>query len=118
MKLKKPSCVTKHIAQAAYSLYEKENYKWEENIRSIGVRVFDLQYIDEYSQTDLFMEEQTQFEEGSLEFAKDRMRKRYGYDIILTGLEMFDDTLPVISPDRARLKGSGMYDLTPQKRVG
>lgn len=118
IKLKQATCITKHIAEAAYALFVKCNYDWKENIRSIGVRVTDLHYIDEFSQTDLFNIESTRYVEEALEFAKDKMRKKYGYECIQTGLEMWDDTLPVISPEGARLKGSGMYELTQQRRPG
>lgn len=118
VKLKYATCVTKRIADAAFELFLKSNYDWQENIRSVGVRVTDLQYMDAVSQTDLFGIEGTRHVEEALEFAKDKMRRRYGYECIMTGLEMWDDTLPVISPEGARLKGSGMYDLTPQRRSG
>ena len=117
VKLKQATCVTRYIAEAAYELFLRSKFEWQENIRSVGVRVTDLTYIDEVSQTDLFGIESERHVEEALEFAKDKMRKRYGYDCIQTGLEMWDDTLPVISPEGARLKGSGMYDLTPQKRT-
>ena len=119
IKLKQATCVSKHIASAAYELFLKCDYDWQkENIRSVGVRVTDLRYMDEYSQTDLFGTEETRYVEEALEFAKDRMRKKYGYDCIRTGLEMWDDSLPVISPEAARLKGSGMYEITNQRRSG
>ena len=119
IKLKQATCVSKHIALAAYGLFQKCNYDWQrENIRSVGVRVTDLQFIDEFSQTDLFNIEGTRYIEESLEFAKDKMRKKYGYECIRTGLEMWDGTLPVISPEGARLKGSGMYEITNQRRTG
>jgi len=117
VKLKSATCISKHIASAAYELFLKCGYDWQrENVRSVGVRVSDLKYIDEYSQTDLFGVENTRFVEEALEFAKDKMRNKYGYECIRTGLEMWDNTLPVISPEDARLKGSGMYEITVQRR--
>ena len=118
-KLKHATCVSKHISSAAYDLFLKCDYDWQkESIRSVGVRVTELKYIDEFSQTDLFGEEETRYVEEALEFAKDRMRKKYGYDCIRTGLEMWDSSLPVISPEDARLKGSGMYEISNQRRHG
>ncbi|MCL2539073.1 MAG: DNA polymerase IV [Oscillospiraceae bacterium] len=118
-KLKHATCISKRVASTAYELFLKCGYDWQqENIRSVGVRVSDLQYIDEFSQTDLFDIEETRYVEEALEFAKDKMRKKYGYECIRTGLEMWDGTLPVISPEDARLKGSGMYEITSQKRSG
>ena len=115
-KIDSPTCLSRDISETAYSLF-LENYDFAKRLplRSVGVRVKNLSPLYGNSQTDLFMDERTRERYENLAFAIDRMRKKYGYHSVVTGLEMADSTLPVISPEDSRRKGAGMYDLTPQR---
>jgi DNA polymerase-4 len=115
-KIDSPTCLSRKIAETAYSLF-LENYDLTRRLplRSVGVRAKDLSPLYGETQTDLFMNEAMRMKLENLAFAVDRMRRKYGYYSIMTGIEMRDPSLPVISPEDSRKKGAGMYDLTPQR---
>lgn len=110
----RPTCLTTVIANTAFDLFKK-HYRWDRPLRSIGVRVKGLSPITDLMQYSLFAEDQWTAVHEDLEIAIDGLRKRYGYNAVLRGIHLYDETLPVISPEDARKLGAGMYDMTPQR---
>ncbi len=114
IKLAYPTCLTKTIAREAYTLF-LDNYKWENPIRSVGVRVSMLTSRSSPRQSDFFIDEVRLACFEDLAFSVDRMREKYGYQAVLTGREIIDRSLPVLSPRECRELGAGMYNMTPQR---
>ena len=78
MKLKSPTNITDEIMQAAYSLL-KQHYRWENPIRSLGVRGSNLVMEDIPVQLDLFQNEERRERQEKLDRAVDDIRRRFGY---------------------------------------
>ena len=78
MKLKSPTNITDEIMTAAYALF-KRHYRWENPIRSLGVRGTDLVMEDIPVQLDLFMNEAKRERQEKLDRAIDDIRRRFGY---------------------------------------
>ena len=53
-KLESPSCLAEELFEAAYGLFVK-HYRWEQPIRSLGVRADDLLSRESAVQLDLFL---------------------------------------------------------------
>lgn len=77
-KLGQPTMQEREIAQAAYLLYKK-NYRWNEHLRSIGVRAIDLRPDTEPSQISFDYSAEKQESMEKLESAIDGVRNRFGY---------------------------------------
>lgn len=78
MKLNSPTNITDEIMQAAYSLF-KQHYRWENPIRSLGVRGSNLVLEDIPVQLDLFQNEERRERQEKLDRAVDDIRRRFGY---------------------------------------
>ncbi len=84
-----PTNISDEIARYALQLFEK-NYRWENPIRSVGVRVSDLQP-DEYCyQLDLFTDPVKREKQLKADIAVDVLRKRFGHDSVLRGRMYYD----------------------------
>ncbi len=84
-----PTNISAEIARTAMELFEK-NYSWEKPVRSVGVRVSDLQPDRYCYQTDLFTDERMREKQLRIDMAVDSLRRRYGYDAVLRG-RMYQD---------------------------
>ena len=78
MKLKSPTNITDEIMTAAYALF-KRHYRWDNPIRSLGVRGTDLVMENIPVQLDLFMNEAKRERQEKLDRAIDDIRRRFGY---------------------------------------
>ena len=78
MKLKSPTNITDEIMTAAYALF-KRHYRWDNPIRSLGVRGTDLVLENIPVQLDLFMNEEKRERQEKLDRAVDDIRRRFGY---------------------------------------
>ena len=78
MKLKRPTNITDEIMTAAYALF-KRHYRWDNPIRSLGVRGTDLVMENIPVQLDLFMNEAKRERQEKLDRAVDDIRRRFGY---------------------------------------
>ena len=78
MKLKSPTNITDEIMTAAYALF-KRHYRWDNPIRSLGVRGTDLVLENIPVQLDLFMNEAKRERQEKLDRAVDDIRRRFGY---------------------------------------
>jgi len=91
-KLKLSTCITKDIADKAFEIF-LDNWKWENPIRSIGVRATDLVTADTYVQLSLFCDEKQKFKEEQLEYSIDKIRKRFGHYSVQRALLLKDKAL-------------------------
>ena len=91
-KITVPTNISEEIATQAFSLFQA-NYVWEKPIRSVGVRVADLQP-DEYCyQLDLFTDAQMREKQLKIDIAVDSLRRRFGHDSILRARMYYDKAL-------------------------
>ena len=85
------------IANTAFSLF-RANYRWDNPIRSIGVRGADLVPMNECVQISLYPEDQRRDKWERIDIAVDELRKRYGYMSVRRALVMADPLLSKINP--------------------
>lgn len=78
MKLSSPTYITDEINDAAFALF-KRHYRWENPIRSLGVRGADLVTEDIPVQLDLFHSQEERDRQEKLDTAVDDIRRRFGY---------------------------------------
>ena len=91
-KIEIPTNISEEIARVAMALFLK-HYHWEHPIRSVGVRVSELQP-DEYCyQTDLFLDELRREKQLKMDRTVDALRQRFGHDSVLRGRMYCDRTL-------------------------
>ncbi len=112
-KLSRPTNLSNDISRLANELFTK-NYKWNDHIRSLGLRACDLLPTDAAVQTSLFVDEEHQAKQQRLEETMDTLRRRYGYclqravmledkplhinpkdDHVIHPMGLFNDPLPV-----------------------
>ncbi|MCR5093258.1 MAG: DNA polymerase IV [Lachnospiraceae bacterium] len=87
-----PTNISDEIARVAMELFLK-HYRWEAPIRSLGVRVSELEP-DEYCyQTSLFVDERRREKQFKIDTAMDQLRRRFGHDVLLRGRMYFDRNL-------------------------
>lgn len=96
-KLQSPSCSSMEIANTAFSLF-RANYRWDNPIRSIGVRGAELVPINECVQISLYPEDQRREKWERIDMAVDQLRQRYGYMSVRRALVMADPLLSRINP--------------------
>lgn len=77
MKVQKPTDITNEIAQAAIKLFQ-DNYDFDAEIRSMGVRVSDFIPDNTPIQLDLFNSEEKRLKQESLDRTVDHLKKRFG----------------------------------------
>lgn len=84
-KLQNATNITGEIAQSAYALF-KENYLWNNPIRSLGVRGADLVNDNYWEQLDIFSSAEYREKLLKADRAVDDIRRRFGYFSIQRGL--------------------------------
>ncbi|MCR5654389.1 MAG: DNA polymerase IV [Lachnospiraceae bacterium] len=88
-KISIPTNISEEIADYATDLF-RQNYAWERPIRSLGVRVGQLQPDAYCYQMDLFTDEVLREKQLKVDIAVDGLRNRFGHDCILRGRMYFD----------------------------
>jgi len=78
MKLNSPTNITDEIMTAAFDLFRR-HYRWENPIRSLGVRGADLVTENIPVQLDLFHSQEKRDRQEKLDRAVDDIRRRFGY---------------------------------------
>ncbi len=91
-KLGNATNITGEIAQSAYALF-KENYLWNNPIRSLGVRGADLVNDNYWEQLDIFSSAEYREKLVKADRAVDDIRRRFGYFSIQRGLMYKDKKL-------------------------
>lgn len=91
-KLGNATNITREIAQSAYALF-KENYSWNNPIRSLGVRGADLVNDNYWEQLDIFSSAEYREKLLKADRAVDDIRRRFGYFSIQRGLMYKDKKL-------------------------
>lgn len=91
-KLGNATNITGEIAQSAYVLF-KENYSWNNPIRSLGVRGSDLVNDNYWEQLDIFSSAEYREKLLKADKAIDDIRRRFGYFSIQRGLMYKDKKL-------------------------
>ena len=91
-KLGNATNITGEIAQSAYVLF-KENYSWNNPIRSLGVRGSDLVNDNYWEQLDIFSSAEYREKLLKVDRAVDDIRRRFGYFSIQRGLMYKDKKL-------------------------
>jgi DNA polymerase-4 len=94
-KLSKPTFLSGDIAKKAMELFI-ENYRWDNSIRSLGVRGTDLVTADSNIQLDLF--DNSQVDAQILEITVDNLRKRFGHYSIQRCSMLLDSPLTGFNP--------------------
>ena len=96
-KLPNPTCSSHEIANVAFDLF-KRSYRWQEPIRSIGVRGSDL--VDASAGTQLsFMADDIRRDKWErIDAAVDHLRERYGYMSVRRAVTCTDQQLGSINP--------------------
>lgn len=91
--LKRPSCITPELFEAAFSLY-KQHHKSGLPVRSLGVRAGNLVLLD-CVQLSLFPDVAKAQEQERLEEAIDSIRRRFGHFAIQRGVMLTDPALAI-----------------------
>jgi DNA polymerase-4 len=97
------------IAQAAFSLFQR-NYDWQRPVRSLGVRMTDLEE-EQNVQLDFFGCEHKRERIAKLEKTSDEIRKRFGNEILCRASMMTAPEITAIAPRQeyiARFSGTGV----------
>ncbi len=105
----RPTQLSGEIAQAAFGLFQK-NYDWQRPIRSIGVRVTDLEE-EQNVQLDFFGCERKRERMAKLEETSDEIRRRFGNGILCRASMMTAPeitTMTLRQEDIARFPGAGV----------
>ncbi|MCM1296880.1 MAG: DNA polymerase IV, partial [Muribaculaceae bacterium] len=89
-KLARPSGTVHDVAKKAFSLF-KEVYKWDNPVRSIGIAVSDFIFGNE--QLDLFGDIKKDEKQKRLDSAIDKLRAKYGNNIIQPAIVFKDPKL-------------------------
>lgn len=84
-KLSRPSCNTSDIVKTAYALFLK-HWNWVSPVRSLGVRVADISFLDDYRQLSFIEDDIKYYKIQQLENSIDRIRERFGHYAVQRGL--------------------------------
>lgn len=91
-KLDEPTYITREIVQSAYSLFKK-SWNWNSYIRSLGVRVTDIEFDSSFSQLSLFQDEIKLYKQEQLEKSIDKIRERFGHYSVQRALMIKEKTI-------------------------
>lgn len=94
-KLPSPTFLSGDIAGKAMELF-KSNYRWDNPVRSLGVRACDLVTADQHVQLDLFQKDK--IENETLEQNIDNLRKRFGHYSVQRCAMLLDRKLTGFNP--------------------
>lgn len=88
----------KEIAELAMALFD-ESYDWHAPLRSLGVRTTHLTDESSFRQMTIFEDMKKAGKEGKLNSTMDTLRERYGYNVVMKGIQLEgkEDLCP---PDR------------------
>ncbi len=95
MQLSSPTNISEDIAKNCYKLF-LDNYDWQLNVRALGVRVTNL--TTGKMQYDLFESVNNFEKKQKLECAIEKLRERFGYDIIRRGNILVNQSLSSLNP--------------------
>ena len=91
--LKRPSCITQELFDAAFSLY-KQHHKCGLPVRSLGVRAANLMLID-CMQLSIFPDVARAQKQERLEETVDDIRRRFGHFAVQRGVMLTDPVLAI-----------------------
>lgn len=94
--LERPSCVSKDIFDAAFSLYRK-HHKNGPPVRSLGVRATNLVLLD-HVQLSIYPDVVKAQNQEMLEEAVDGIRRRFGHFSVQRGVMLTDTVLSALNP--------------------
>lgn len=94
--LERPSCVSKDIFDAAFSLYRK-HHKNGPPVRSLGVRATNLVLLD-HVQLSIYPDVVKAQNQEMLEKAVDGIRRRFGHFSVQRGVMLTDTVLSALNP--------------------
>ncbi len=94
-KMAAPTCLASVMTQVAMDLF-RNNYTWQQGIRSVGIRGADLVLASDYRQLS-FWDRQSRRQEA-LERTVESLRTRYGHFIVQRGLMLQDTRLSDLAP--------------------
>lgn len=97
MHLKEPSCLSSELCDAAMELL-RASYRWQNPLRSIGIRGCDLIPATSPKQLKLFEDEASRDKQEKLERTVDDIRRRFGHYSIYRAIVESSPTLKHISP--------------------
>ena len=97
MHLREPSCLSSELSEAAMTLL-RENYAWQNPLRSIGIRACDLIPATSPKQLQLCEDEAEREKREKVERAVDGIRRRFGHYAIYRAIVESNPTLKHISP--------------------
>jgi len=95
-RIERPTQLAAEISTQAFSLFQR-NYDWKHPIRSIGVRMTDLEE-ENYVQLDLYGCEEKRERIAKLEKTSDRLRQLYGSDILCRASMLTAPDITAFSP--------------------
>ncbi|MDR0916872.1 MAG: DNA polymerase IV, partial [Oscillospiraceae bacterium] len=99
-KIAVPTCLSKQIADTAYSLFRESYGDWRQPLRKIGVRGCDLVSIDTPRQLTLFEDVERTDKSLALERSVNRLRERFGNKIIQRGVMLLAPELSGVDAKR------------------
>ena len=97
MKLNEPTCLASELCETAMELL-RMSYRWQNPLRSIGIRGCDLIQATTPKQLKLFEDEAEREKLEQLERTVDDIRRRFGHYAIYRAVVEFDPTLKHINP--------------------
>ena len=97
MKLSEPTCLASELCDTAMELL-RISYRWQNPLRSIGIRGCDLIPATTPKQLKLFEDEAEREKLEQLERTVDDIRRRFGHYAIYRAVVEFDPTLKHINP--------------------
>lgn len=109
-KMKNPSCNMRDIALCAFALF-KEVYPWTDDVRALGVSVSDFDFCGE--QLDMFSDTAHEEKQSRLNGAIDKIRKKYGNNVIKPAVLYTDPKLNEIDIKGDHVIKPGSNDKNP-----
>ncbi|WOC32868.1 MULTISPECIES: DNA polymerase IV [Caproicibacterium] len=96
-KLQNYTSITKEIAQAGLELF-RQNYHWQQPVRSLGINISDLTGDSVSTQTDLFSDETQRERKEDLDRATDWLKRRFGTHVVQPAILLKDQRLSGLDP--------------------
>ena len=108
-KLTRPTNLSNDIFRLANELFTK-NYRWNDHIRSLGLRACDLAPSNLAVQTSLFLDEEQLAKQQRLEETLDTLRRRYGYYCLQRAVMLEDKPLHINPKDDHVIHPMGLFN--------
>jgi DNA polymerase-4 len=96
-KLQRPTDISSEITKTAFDLFLK-NYRWQQPLRSIGVRAADLTACGIPVQLSIMEDEERRAKKEALERTVDDIRRRFGHFAIGRAVMLKDTGLGTVNP--------------------